>query len=471
MMKFKKVLTRPGYEVSTIEDIPTKKIPTIRDLAKFTGGFETFRPDIYQLEKSDGSGLQDLTGYGFADKDSLEMARKGEMTKEVADNRLISILEKEKQNWLQYLPETSKLPIETQMALWDTSYNGKGVQETIKNSPKLVQAIKNYLPGNRKLLEAVVEQMDHSKSAGGWLGARSSARRAMALGEYDWNWPTLDKYGRQVDYDKYKGPKDYLSSPYIGKYQSGGSIKSLIYKPYIQENDSDNYINNYINDVFTSGEPSKYSVDPIKIVTPETSTKQQIVTTQQPEVIQQTVVQEQAPIEAKTDPAIVTNQNESVDKQIGKQYKFSERDEFKNTIYNAYYKSLIKRGVSKNKAERFAKRFSAQDANESNWGMSSLSKDFNFGGIKDFRKNTNAAVKDTTEYKNGVKQTMKQPFRKFGSLDEYIDYKISMMHKNWGVLDHDPDEMYSLITKGKRKYATAPNYANILENWYNKMWK
>ncbi len=116
-MTFKKILTKPGYEVSTIEDIPTKKIPTIRDLAKFTGGFETFRPDVYQLEKSDGSGLQDLTGYGFADKDSLEMARKGEMTKEVADNRLISILENEKQNWLQYLPETSKLPIETQMAL------------------------------------------------------------------------------------------------------------------------------------------------------------------------------------------------------------------------------------------------------------------------------------------------------------------------------------------------------------------
>lgn len=453
-MTFKKILTKPGYEVSTIEDIPTKRIPTIRDLAKFTGGFETFRPDIYQLEKSDGSGLQDLTGYGFADKDSLEMARKGEMTKEVADNRLISILENEKQNWLQYLPETSKLPIETQMALWDTSYNGKGVQGTIKNSPKLVQAIKNYLPGNRKLLEAVVEQMDHSKSASGWLGARSAARRAMALGEYDWNWPTLDKYGRQVDYNKYKGPKDYLSSPYIGKYQSGG----LVYKPYLPDNqenietDYNEYWRNLASNLHSS--IHDYDVEQVKIYQPVDVTRTEPTKPQ----VDNTRVAKQPVMETP------------VSQSKGRVYKSSEKEEFKQTMFNTYYDTLLKRGLDEENARKFAQRITSQDILESNWGQSSLARDFNFGGVKDFRKNKDTAVRDTTEYKNGVKQTVKQPFRKFNDLQEYIDYKINLLDNTYHVFNYTPESMFDNLVRGKKKYATDPKYAEKLNNLNNKIW-
>lgn len=56
--------------------------------------------------------------------------------------------------------------------------------------------------------EQIASHLTHSKSAKGWLGVRSAARRAMAQGKYDWNWNNVDKYGRQVDYSQYKGPED-----------------------------------------------------------------------------------------------------------------------------------------------------------------------------------------------------------------------------------------------------------------------
>jgi len=112
------------------------------------------------------------------------------------------------------------------LALVDTSYNGKGVYGTIKNSPNLVKSIRAY---NGTNVNNIVKNMDHSKSANGWLGVRSAARRAMALNKYNWNWKEKDKYGRQIDSSIYKGPEDWKASPYYHKYQKGGNI----YSPFI----------------------------------------------------------------------------------------------------------------------------------------------------------------------------------------------------------------------------------------------
>ena len=79
------------------------------------------------------------------------------------------------------VPNFKNLSKGVQLALVDTSYNGKGVVGTIKNSPSLMKMINSGITDPKEL----VKQMDHSKTAGGWLGVRSAARRAMALGEYD----------------------------------------------------------------------------------------------------------------------------------------------------------------------------------------------------------------------------------------------------------------------------------------------
>ena len=257
---------RPGREVSTIYDIPSEYTPTIDDLANFTAGFETFRPDIYQLNTSDGTRSQSLTGFGFADSDSLDLARQGKMAKEVALARLKNRLKSEYSEWSRLLPEFNKLPESVKLALVDTSYNGKGVAGTIKSSPNLVKSIRKY-NGDVK---SIVKNMDHSKSANGWLGIRSAARRAMALGKYKWNWREVDKYGRQIDSSVYQGPQDWKASPYYKKYQKGG----IVYTPFIaEENDIDKNFDFYQPSFNLSPRQSSYPVIPVQEVTEQVTTK------------------------------------------------------------------------------------------------------------------------------------------------------------------------------------------------------
>ena len=154
----------------------------------------------------------------------------------------------------------------------------------------------------------------------------------------------------------------------------------------------------------------------------------------------------------------------------GKIYTAGEKELFKQDLYNAYFKSLKKLGIDDARAIEFAKRMTSQAALESKWGQSTLAKDYNFGGIKDFRKNTDAAVKDTTEYINGQAKTVKQPFRKFNSIEEFTDYKVNMSIIK-SALSQDPKNYYSAIQSGKMKYATDPNYVSKMERMYRSMWK
>lgn len=255
--QFGNKIFKPGHEVSTIQDRPTEYNPTINDLADFTAGFETFRPDVYELKTSDGSRMQPLTGFGFADREALELAKQGKMTKSIALARLKNRLQSEYDEWGKVLPEFNRLPENVKLALVDTSYNGKGVIGTIKSSPNLINSIKDY---NGSSIENIVKQMDHSKSAGGWLGVRSAARRAMALGEYNWKWNETDKHGRQINSTQYRGPEDWKASPYFNRYQSGG----IVYTPFTpkkQKNDVD-------SDLFNSKplikENVSYPVIPVK---------------------------------------------------------------------------------------------------------------------------------------------------------------------------------------------------------------
>lgn len=461
------LIQRPGYEVSYFWEKPTKRTPTINDLAKFTGGFETFNPNVYQLRTSDGSRLQNLTGYGFADKEALDLANLGKMTKQVADKRLADTLSTHRKLWLELLPETAKLPEEVLLGLTDTSYNGKGVENTIKESPSLVRAIKTYVPGNRKSLEAVVKEMDHSKSAGGWLGVRSAARRAMALGEYDWDWKEVDKHGRQIDSSKYKGPKDYLASPYYGKYQSGG----LIYKQY----ERDPKLSNLVLDTSYDRFPVRsVSIPETKVTVNETPVEEQKREVQQPVVTAPVTTTPRVlqPVVAQIDNTRVEKpfeqKKEEAKTSTGKVYKSSEKKKFQDDMYNAYHRALKKRGLSDKEAFEFAKRLATQDVLESNWGQSSLSKDFNFGGIKDF--SGKGIAKDTSEFVNGEMVKVSQPFRKFASIDDYVNYKIDLVGRKWKVFESTPDNYYSLIVSGKQKYATDPNYTSKLNNLHKRIW-
>ena len=285
-----------------------------------------------------------------------------------------------------------------------------------------------------------------------------------------------DNINHIIEMSPYKNQNKFISSfekesenykPSVLKKQYGGLLVYNQYKPN-DDFDFDLDITDYSKfpvervrkPVSKQNEVKEETVPEIPIIdvsqNTQTEPKQTTVQVQNPEVI--------------VKPTEIISENQNTSTNAGRVYKSSEKDEFKQNMYNAYYNALIKRGESKDRAKRFAQRLATQDANESNYGQSSLARDYNFGGIKDFRKNSTAAVKDTVEYNNGKRQVLKQPFRKFANLDEYINYKVNLMDRNWRIFDYDPDQMYHVITNGKRKYATAPNYANILENWYKQMW-
>ena len=170
-----------------------------------------------------------------------------------------------------------------------------------------------------------------------------------------------------------------------------------------------------------------------------------------------------------TKPVQETVQAETVSEQIpqdttesksGKIY--TNKQDFVRDMTTAYTKALAAKGISTD----YAKMLVAQDALESNWGKSSLSKDFNFGGVKAI-KGTPFVEKETKEYdsKKGM-HTTKSKFRKFDSLDDYVNYKISLLGgKRYQAFTGDPSQFYHRIKAGG--YATDPNYVAKLTNIYN----
>ena len=141
---------------------------------------------------------------------------------------------------------------------------------------------------------------------------------------------------------------------------------------------------------------------------------------------------------------------------------YTSKQEFVKDMTAAYTKALAARGISTD----YAKMLVAQDAIESNWGKSSLSKAFNFGGVKAV-KGAPFVEKETKEYssKEGIHK-IKAKFRRFNSLDDYVNYKINILSgQRYQAFTGDPSQFYSRVKDGG--YATDPNYVAKLTNMYN----
>lgn len=176
------------------------------------------------------------------------------------------------------------------------------------------------------------------------------------------------------------------------------------------------------------------------------------------ETVQAKTVSEQIP--QNTTESEQQTHTQKTESKNGKIY--TNPQDFVKDMTEAYTKALTARGISTD----YAKMLVAQDALESNWGKSSLSKDFNFGGIKAI-KGTPFVEKETKEYdsKKGMYRT-KSKFRKFNSLDDYVNYKIDLLSgKRYQAFTGDPSKFYSRVKAGG--YATDPNYVAKLTNVYN----
>lgn len=176
------------------------------------------------------------------------------------------------------------------------------------------------------------------------------------------------------------------------------------------------------------------------------------------ETVQAKTVSEQIPQDTtESEQQTHTKKTESKNGKI-----YTNPQDFVKDMTEAYTKALTARGISTD----YARMLVAQDALESNWGKSSLAKDFNFGGIKAV-KGAPFVEKETKEYdsKKGMHKT-KSKFRKFNSLDDYVNYKIDLLSgKRYQAFTGDPSQFYSRVKAGG--YATDPNYVEKLINVYN----
>ena len=309
------------------------------------------------------------------------------------------------------------------------------------NFDKLLEALKNpdivkYMKDNRiRILN------ETSKYVMGLTGATGPHLHISINGE---------RFGKNVwdhvvayddDWYTYTGRQRPILR-FGGILQRGG----LIYTPFTP-NKQDLLWDNLV----TTDETS-FPVEPVKVFTPVS--------------IESTPTKETIPESDEKPKATIVEEPE-----VGKVYTSKEREQFKSDMYNAYLTELSSRGLSAELADAFAKRLTTQDILESGWGQSSLSKYFNFGGIKDFRSNSNPVVLTTHEYENGERKTKKQPFRRFSNLSEYVKYKIDLVSKNWNVFDDIPEMYFENLVKGKLKYATSPTYADKLDKLFKSIWK
>lgn len=141
---------------------------------------------------------------------------------------------------------------------------------------------------------------------------------------------------------------------------------------------------------------------------------------------------------------------------------YTNPQDFVKDMTAAYTKALTAKGISTD----YAKMLVAQDALESNWGKSSLSKAFNLGGVKAI-EGVPFVEKETTEYssKKGMYKT-KAKFRKFNSLEDYANYKINLLNgKRYRAFTGDPSQFYYRVKAGG--YATDPKYVEKLMKIYN----
>lgn len=109
----------------------------------------------------------------------------------------------------------------------------------------------------------------------------------------------------------------------------------------------------------------------------------------------------------------------------------------------------------------------SQDALESGWGRSAQG-DYNFGNITagKYWKGRTVQGRD----KNAKGERISQVFRAYDSIDDYAKDKIDFLRRLYDFNEGDDIDTFANKlqggNKGKRKYAEAPNYVDLLKKVY-----
>lgn len=141
----------------------------------------------------------------------------------------------------------------------------------------------------------------------------------------------------------------------------------------------------------------------------------------------------------------VSNVVDSVKGSLGISGDSLERGDFVRKMREAYSKKFKELGID----EKYIDYMIAQDAQESSWGTSNLAtKKNNFGGIKDG---------------NG--------WRKFESIDDYVDYKVNLLNKEqYGYNAFNGDDIDTVMKRVASKYDPGNDkYVGRWKDTYNSV--
>lgn len=141
--------------------------------------------------------------------------------------------------------------------------------------------------------------------------------------------------------------------------------------------------------------------------------------------------------------------SDAVDSVRGKLglYNDIERGDFVRMMREAYSKKFKELGID----EKYIDYMVAQDAQESGWGTSNLAtKNNNFGGIKDGDN-----------------------WRKFDSLDDYVNYKVNLLNKDqYGYNAFNGDDIDTVMNRIASKYDPGNDkYVGRWKDTYNSVSK
>ena len=148
---------------------------------------------------------------------------------------------------------------------------------------------------------------------------------------------------------------------------------------------------------------------------------------------------------------------------IMEEYTYKGRNQWAKDLVESYKRA----GITNPNALKY---LLAQDALESGWGKSAQGK-YNYGNLTTGSswKGNYVQGKD----KDAAGNPISQKFRSYNSLDEYTKDKINFLTRLYNFNQNDTLDIF--ISKllgnnsGKRRYAEARNYGEILKNVYNSV--
>lgn len=177
------------------------------------------------------------------------------------------------------------------------------------------------------------------------------------------------------------------------------------------------------------------------------------------------ILQDNKKEEKSTKKEVKKEKSKELPKITDSHYIYNDKDKWGSDLIESYKRA----GITNQEALRY---LLAQDALESRWGKSAQGK-YNYGNLTTGSNWSGNYVQGKD--KDAAGNPISQKFRSYNNMDEYTRDKINFLTRLYNFNQNDTADVF--ISKllgnnsGKRRYAEAKNYGEILKNVYNSISK